>query len=223
MSALERKKPSVDLRKSYVINIQVGVICTLLIFITMFRVNFNMGGDFEIIEQEQEVIEMEEIIQTEQEVTPPPPPRPPQPEPVPDDEIIEDQYFDLDADLDMDAPMDMPPPPPPPEDDMDDEPELFQVVEDMPEPVGGMQAIYDNISYPDAARRSGIEGRVIIQFIVDENGEVQDPQVVRGIGGGCDEEAIAAIRSVEWTIGRQRGRPVRVQFQLPIMFRLQDN
>jgi len=93
----------------------------------------------------------------------------------------------------------------------------------MPEPVGGMQAIYENLTYPDAARRSGIEGRVIIQFIVDENGDVQNPQVVRGIGGGCDEAAIQAIESVEWTVGRQRGRPVRVQFQLPIMFRLQDS
>ncbi len=221
MSALERKKPAVDLKRSYVINIQVGLIGVLIFFITIFKLNLDFGSDFEIIDREQEVIEMEEVIQTEQETTPPPPPRPPQPEPVPDDEIIEDQFFDLDADMDLDAPMDMPPPPPP--DEEDEEPEIFQVVEDMPEPVGGMQAIYENLTYPDAARRSGIEGRVIIQFIVDENGDVQNPQVVRGIGGGCDEAAIQAIESVEWTVGRQRGRPVRVQFQLPIMFRLQDS
>ena len=222
MSALERKKPAVDLKRSYVINIQVGLIGVLIFFITIFKLNLNFGSDFEIIDKEQEVIEMEEVIQTEQETTPPPPPRPPQPEPVPDDEIVEDQFFDLDADMDLDAPMDMPPPPPP-DDDEDEEPEVFQVVEDMPEPVGGMQAIYENLTYPDAARRSGIEGRVIIQFIVDENGDVQNPQVIRGIGGGCDEAAIEAIQSVEWSVGRQRGRPVRVQFQLPIMFRLQDS
>ncbi|MDG5768259.1 energy transducer TonB [Balneolales bacterium ANBcel1] len=222
MSALERKKPAADLRRSYIINIQVGIIGTLLIFITIFKVNLDFTGDFEIIERDQDVIEMEEIIQTEQETTPPPPPRPPQPEPVPDDEIIEDQFFDLDTDLDLDAPMEMPPPPPPP-DDEEEEPEIFQVVEDMPEPIGGLQAIYNNIVYPDAARRAGIEGRVIVQFVVDENGNVTNPQIIRGIGGGCDEAAIAAIQSVEWTVGRQRGRAVRVQFQLPIMFRLAAN
>lgn len=222
MSAIERKKPAADLRRSYIINIQVGLILALLAFILIFKVNLNFGGQLDIIQQEQEIIEMEEIVQTEQETTPPPPPRPPQPEPVPDDEIVEDMYFDLDTDLDLDAPLDLPPPPPPEEEEEDDEPELFQVVEDMPEPSGGMQAIYNNIRYPDAARRAGIEGRVIIQFIVDENGQVQDPVVVRGIGGGCDEAAIEAIRSVEWSPGRQRGRAVRVQFQLPIMFRLQN-
>ncbi len=221
MSALERKKPAVDLRRSYIINIQVGLILTLLAFILVFKANLNFGREFEIIEVEQEIIEMEEIIQTEQELTPPPPPRPPQPEPVPDDEIVEDMFFDLDTDLDLDAPLDLPPPPPP-EEEEEDEPEVFQVVEDMPEPAGGMAAIYNAIRYPDAARRAGIEGRVIIQFIVDENGQVRDPVVVRGIGGGCDEAAIAAIQAVEWTPGRQRGRPVRVQFQLPIMFRLQN-
>lgn len=221
MSALERKKPAVDLTRSYIINIQVGLILSLLAFIFIFNVNLDFRSDMVILEEVQEVIEMEEVIQTEQETTPPPPPRPPQPEPVPDDEIVEDVFFDLDADVDVDA-FDLPPPPPPDDEEEDEEPELFQVVEDMPEPVGGMEAIYNNLDYPAAARRAGIEGRVIIQFIVDENGEVQSPQVLRGIGGGCDEAAIAAIESVEWTVGRQRGRPVRVQFQLPVTFRLQQ-
>lgn len=222
MSAIQRKKPAVDLNRSYVINIQVGLIIALLVFIMMFKANFNFGTELSFEEKEQEIIEMEEIVQTEQETTPPPPPRPPQPEPVPDEEIIEDIFFDLDTDLDLDAPLDLPPPPPPEIEEEEDEPELFQVVEDMPAPVGGMQAIYQNIRYPDAARRAGIEGRVIIQFIVDENGNVTNPVVVRGIGGGCDEAAIEAIKSVQWTPGRQRGRAVRVQFQLPVMFRLQN-
>ena len=222
MSAIQRKKPAVDLNRSYVINIQVGLIIALLVFITMFKVNLNFGTELTFEEREQEIIEMEEVVQTEQETTPPPPPRPPQPEPVPDDEIIEDIFFDLDTEMDLDAPLDLPPPPPPEMEEEEEEPELFQVVEDMPAPVGGMQAIYQNIRYPDAARRAGIEGRVIIQFIVDENGNVTNPVVVRGIGGGCDEAAIEAIKSVQWTPGRQRGRAVRVQFQLPVMFRLQN-
>lgn len=222
MSAIERKTPVADLRKSYIIHIQVGLIGALTLFIVMFNARLDFGSDLHFTEIEQEIIEMEEIIQTEQELTPPPPPRPPQPEPIPDDEILEDHFFDLDTDLDLNAPIDLPPPPPPPDEDEEEEYEIFQVVEHMPEPQGGMEAIYRNIRYPDIARRAGIEGRVIVQFIIDENGTVRDPTIVRGIGGGCDEAAIDAIKSVEWSPGRQRGRTVRVQFQLPIMFRLQN-
>ena len=180
MSAIQRKKPAVDLNRSYVINIQVGLIIALLVFITMFKVNLNFGTELTFEEREQEIIEMEEVVQTEQETTPPPPPRPPQPEPVPDDEIIEDIFFDLDTEMDLDAPLDLPPPPPPEMEEEEEEPELFQVVEDMPAPVGGMQAIYQNIRYPDAARRAGIEGRVIIQFIVDENGNPFKKRMLKG-------------------------------------------
>ncbi len=219
MSILERKKPKANLHKYYMINLQIGFIVTLIFLITAFRMNLQPGSEFEIIEEEQEVIEMEEIVQTEQEVTPPPPPRPPSPEPVPDDEIIEDQFFDLDTEVDLDAPMDMPPPPPP-EEEEDEEPEVFTIVEDMPELKGGMQAIYDHLEYPEMARQAGIEGRVVVQFIIDEEGQVRDPVVVRGIGGGCDEAAIEAVKQVEFTPGRQRGRPVQVRYSLPITFRL---
>lgn len=102
----------------------------------------------------------------------------------------------------------------------DGESEVFIVVEKMPEPVGGMRAIYDRVTYPELARAAGIEGRVVVQFVVDENGDVIDPRVIRGIGGGCDEAALDAVRGVKFTPGTQRGRNVAVQFQLPIVFRL---
>lgn len=98
--------------------------------------------------------------------------------------------------------------------------EVFIVIESMPEPVGGMMAIFENLTYPEAARRAGIEGRVIVQFTVDEQGNVVDPEVVRGIGGGCDEAAIEAIKAVEWIPGTQYGETVSTQFMLPIQFRL---
>ncbi len=220
MSILERKKPNANLHKYYMINLQIGFIVTLLLMIILFRINLQASGEFEIIEQEQEVIEMEEIIQTEQEVTPPPPPRPPSPEPVPDDEIIEDIFFDLDTEIDLDAPLDMPPPPPPADDEEEEEPEVFTIVEDMPELIGGMQSIYQYLHYPEIARKAGIEGRVVVQFIIDEEGNVIDPVVVRGIGGGCDEAAIEAVKQVKFTPGRQRGRAVKVRYSMPITFRL---
>jgi periplasmic protein TonB len=220
LHTIERKKPKVNLHKYYMINLQIGFIVTLVLLITLFRVNLQPTGEFEIVEVEQDIIEMEEIVQTEQEITPPPPPRPPSPEPVPDDEMIEDVFFDLDTEIDLDAPLDMPPPPPPADDEEEEEPEVFTIVEDMPELIGGMQAIYQHLRYPEIARKAGIEGRVVVQFIIDEQGNVVDPVVVRGIGGGCDEAAIEAVKQVQFTPGRQRGRAVRVRYSLPITFRL---
>jgi len=220
LSVVDRKSTKVNLQKYYMINLQIGFIVTLILLITLFRVNLQPRGEFEIVEVEQEIIEMEEIIQTEQEITPPPPPRPPSPEPVPDDEIVEDMFFDLDTEIDLDAPLDMPPPPPPSDDDEEEEPEIFTIVETMPELIGGMQAIYEHLRYPEIARKAGIEGRVVVQFIIDEEGNVVDPVVVRGIGGGCDEAAIEAVKQVRFTPGRQRGRPVKVRYSMPITFRL---
>jgi TonB family protein len=100
--------------------------------------------------------------------------------------------------------------------------DVFLVVERMPEPIGGMQTIYEKIRYPELARKAGIEGRVVVQFVVDEQGNVVNPEIIRGIGGGCDEAALNAIRGVQFTPGMQRGRAVKVQFQIPIVFRLNN-
>ncbi|MCH8494771.1 MAG: TonB family protein [Balneolales bacterium] len=122
-----------------------------------------------------------------------------------------------------------PPPPAPPSPsssstpDSHSGPETFTVVEKMPEPIGGMEAIYENIRYPEIARMAGIEGRVIVQFLVNKEGDVVDPIILRGIGGGADEAAIAAIKDVKFEPGMQRGQPVNVLFQLPIVFQLPDN
>lgn len=106
-------------------------------------------------------------------------------------------------------------PPPPPED-------YYVVVEEMPELVGGLSELQKNIKYPETARKAGIEGRVYVQFIVNENGDVERPRVIRGIGGGADEEAIRAVRLAKFKPGLQRGQPVRVQYSLPIFFRLNN-
>jgi protein TonB len=173
-----------------------------------------------VVLDEQEVVEMEEIIQTRQIETPPPPPKQPVPVEVPNDEIIEDVDIDLGGDLDLGGSLDMPPPPPPAEEE--EEEDFFVVVEEMPELIGGLGELQSKIRYPEMARRAGIEGRVFIQFIVNEQGEVENPQVMRGIGGGADEEALRVVSQAKFKPGMQRGRPVRVQYSLPIFFRLQN-
>ncbi len=214
---MKRKKPKADLRNYHTIFLQTGLIATLLIFIVAAKVNLVSEQAEVDLTEEQEVVEMEEIQRTEQIEKPPPPPRPPVPVEVPNDEIIEDTDINLDAELNLDEPLDMPPPP-------EDEPEedFFVVVEQMPELIGGQKGLYEKLEYPDMARKAGIEGMVIVQFIVNEEGNIENPRVLRGIGGGCDEEALRVIRASKFKPGRQRGRPVRVQASQTIFFRLQN-
>lgn len=222
MAIIQRKKPNVDLRNYYNVYLQVGLILTLFILIVLFRANLDFTSDVSFEVPEQETIEMEEIVQTEQITKPPPPPRPPVPVEVPNDEIIEDADLNLDAELDLDTPLDLPPPPPAakPAEQQEEEPEIFLVVEEDPELIGGLEALQKSIRYPEIARKANIEGRVFVQFVVDEQGNVINPVVTRGIGGGSDEAALEAVRKAKFKPGKQRGRPVKVQYSLPVTFRL---
>ena len=215
----ERKSAKADLRRSYNVLLQFGLIVALLFIIGLVRINLYSEPPAPPPIEEQEEVVMEEVIQTKQIETPPPPPRPPVPVEVPNDEIIEDEILDLDAELDLDGPLDLPPPPPPSEEEEED---FFVVVETMPSLKGGLADLQRKVNYPEMARRAGIEGRVTVQFIVNEQGQVENPRVIRGIGGGCDEAALAAVKQAKFSPGMQRGRPVRVQYSLPIVFKLQN-
>lgn len=217
MGSNKRKKPQADLRNYYTIFLQLGMVVVLGIFIVAMKVQFVSEKQDVDLTQEQEVVEMEEVTQTKQEEKPPPPPRPQVPVEVPNDEIIEDQDINIDADINMDDPL-----PEPEEPEEEEEEDFFVAVENMPELKGGLADLQQKINYPDMARKAGIEGRVIIQFIVNEQGKVEDPKVIRGIGGGCDEEALRVVKQAEFEPGRQRGNPVRVQYSLPITFKLQN-
>ncbi len=215
-----RKVKEADLRLSYNLHLQLGFIVSIAIFITLFKVNIPTKVPSPILIEEQEEIFIEEVIQTKQIETPPPPPRPPVPVEVPNDEILEDEIIDLDTELDLDGPLDIPPPPPPKSEETQDD--FFVVVEQMPQLIGGLASLQKKVKYPEMARRAAIEGRVTIQFIVNEKGRVENPRVIRGIGGGCDEEALKAVMTARFKPGMQRGRPVRVQYSLPIVFRFAD-
>ncbi len=114
--------------------------------------------------------------------------------------------------------------------DIDDEPEQIEVPfilvpEVMPEPKDGlagfMRYLSKNIKYPEKARRMGVEGRVFVEFIIDKNGKLSNFKVVKGIGSGCDEEAVRVLKKApNWNPGLQRGRAVPVKMTLPISFKL---
>ena len=213
------KEDKYNLKNRYTLYMEAGLIVTLGILIVAFRADWSNRSDFEIVLPEQEQITMEEILQTEQIEQPPPPPRPPVPVEVPNDEILEDDALDLDASLDLDAPVFLPPPPAPVEEE-EEEPEIFIIVEQMPELIGGPAAIGKEVKYPEIARKAGVEGRVFLQFTVNEQGNVQDVVVSRGIGAGCDEEAVRVVNLMKFTPGKQRGKAVKVRMSLPVTFKL---
>lgn len=101
---------------------------------------------------------------------------------------------------------------------------VFVIVENMPEPVGGyanfMKTLYKEVRYPAYAKRNDIEGKVFVQFTVNEKGELTDFKTIAGIGGGCDEEAMRAIKTTKWKAGKQRGRPVKVRMVQQVTFQL---
>jgi protein TonB len=217
---VNRKK---DLKQGYLIRLEIGFIVSLLIFISAAKINIGSSDNgSDIVLNTQEEVFMEEVIQTKQELRAPPPPRPMVPVAVPNDEIIEDEIIDLDSELDLDGGM-MELPPPPPRSIEKEEQEIFVVVEQMPELIGGLSALQKHITYPEMAIRAGIEGRVVVQFLIQKDGSVKDPYVIRGIGGGCDEEAIKAVKKVTFTPGKQRGKPVVVRYSLPVSFKLEKN
>jgi protein TonB len=105
--------------------------------------------------------------------------------------------------------------------------EPLQFVEQMPEFPGGtdamMKFLNSNIRYPSIATEMGITGRVILQFVVDKHGKINNVKVLRGIGGGCDEEAIRVVKAMPgWKPGRQNGKEVPVYFTLPVVFQLKE-
>jgi len=208
------------------LNASIGLCMSMLIVIGMFEWKVRENGSLVALTNERESFEdLMEIPPSEHQQPPPPKVQAPQIIEVSDEEITEEIEVDLDIEMTEDTKIEeviysdeeaMP------EERAD---EIFTIVEEQPAPVGGMQAFYDfvskNLKYPSLASRSGIEGRVFVQFVVEKDGDLTDIQVVKGIGGGCDEEAARVLAlAPNWQPGKQRGEPVRVRMILPIMFKL---
>jgi protein TonB len=102
---------------------------------------------------------------------------------------------------------------------------IFEIVETPPTPPGGMSGwnkyLADNLKYPTQARRMGVEGTVILMFVINTDGSIQDVEVLRGISVECDNEAKKIVQNApKWSPGKQRGKPVRTRMRLPIKFKL---
>lgn len=222
-----KKTEKADLENKKAIFLQIGFVIALAFVLVAFNYkSYERGSGLDI--QVQVDNTPEEIIPiTKQEVKPPPPPPPRQItiiNIVEDDVEVED---DIEIDVEADQKTEIADfvPVVKVEEEVE-ELEIFTVVESMPEFPGGdaarMKFLQENIKYPQLARESGIQGTVYVTFVVETDGRVTDVRVLRGIGGGCDEEAVRVIQAMpRWNPGKQRGKPVRVQFNMPIRFTLQ--
>ncbi|GAA0879534.1 energy transducer TonB [Algoriphagus jejuensis] len=222
-----KKSPKADLTKSVGMFTNLGLAVAVGLTLAAFEYkSYDDSGLKDLGAVSDNFEELLDVPITEQPPPPPPPPPMEQPiiEEIPDEVEIEEK-IDVNFDVDVkettvikevviaEAPV------------VEKADEIFDVVETQPNPPGGMsgwnQYLSKNLKYPTQARRMGIEGTVIVVFVINTDGSIQDVEVLRGIGGGCDEEAVKVVQEApKWEPGKQRGRPVRTRMRLPIRFKL---
>ena len=213
-----------EIRYHYKLVFECSIIASLLLIILAFKFFPDIKKSTIEYDAPQELFTVEDIQQTKQDYTPPPPPeKPPMIIQAISDEDLEDIEFG-ETEIDFDQELSAPPPPPKEEIKkiVEEEPIYFVAVEEMPYPIGGIQAILNLITYPEIARRAGIEGKVYVLAYVNEEGRVVKTEILKGIGGGCDEAAEYAVKHTKFSPGKQRGKPVKVKVMVPVRFQLDD-
>lgn len=227
-----KKSPKADLEKGKTMNVLMGMIVGLAVMFVGFEWSTR---EITIVQDEgvADVIAEEEVEITRQEDAPPPPPPPPAPAVAEVLTVVEDdvQLDDVDIlssedDASTAQVQTYTPPAVVEEEEEESAQQIFTVVEEMPEFPGGqgalLQYLAKSIKYPVIAQENGIHGRVTCSFVVEKDGSVTDIQVVRGADPSLDKEAIRVITAMpKWKPGKQRGKPVRVKYTVPVTFRLQ--
>ena len=229
-----KKDPKVNLetRKStYVLTGLVGILALLFIAFEWTNTSTRrtlLGNNSAILEEE------EEIVMTVQNNTPPPPPPPPMPDVIEQLTVVEDdveiqeiemQSAEDDANTVVEV-VDLSSQAAPEEEEDAEANTIFTVVEDEPEFPGGTKALMEfiskNLRYPAFAAENGIQGRVTLSFVVEKDGSVTDIQEMRSPSEDLTKEAKRVVSAMpKWKPGKQRGKPVRVKYVLPVTFRLQ--
>jgi protein TonB len=226
-----KKNPKADLEKRRGLFLEIGLVVAMAAALVAFEMkSYDKEDKEQVVRQASEEIE-DIVIQTqEQELPPPPPPETPEVttefEVVEDDAELTNELGPVNAEVDESTQNIEITPVVVEEEEEEEEAQIFTVVEKDPEFPGGMDALYkylaQNIKYPTIARENGITGRVYVTFVVERDGSIANPRVLRDIGGGCGAEAIRVVKSMpKWNPGKQSGKAVRVQFNLPVNFNLQ--
>jgi protein TonB len=225
--ALEIKKnPNVDLNSKRGLIFSISMVITLSLVLYAFEWKQYDKALVELTSKQTNVFET--MIEVPSTTIPPPPEvivQQPQLVAVPDEEEIEEEIkfvFDVEVTEETKVEEYKPIEIPKVEEEAD---QIFVIVEENAQPKGGLAEFYQyvssNIKYPSQARRLNVEGRVYVEFIVGKDGKISDATAVKGIGAGCDEEAVRIIMAApSWNPAKQRGKPVRQRMVLPITFKL---
>ncbi|MBO7460743.1 MAG: energy transducer TonB [Bacteroidales bacterium] len=223
-----KKSPKANLDDKRLTFTLIGLVVALFVIWRVFEYRSYDKQQYEAFARTVEVMD-EEMEITKQEQPKPqvqaPKPQVTQIQVVEDDTEVED--IDINAEVDQDEVIEeyVYEAPEIEEEEIVEE-EVFLSVEENPEFPGGtaklLEYVQKNLKYPMMARESDIQGRVFVGFVVEKDGSISNVRVLRGIGGGCDEEAVRVVQTLpKFKPGKQRGNPVRVQYTLPIVFKLQ--
>ena len=214
------KNPKADVRARYRLYLKVSLIISLTLIIAAFK--FFPNGNFksQTVVDTQDLIKIEDVINTIQKPEPPKPPDRPKLIVADIDESPVDVILS-NAELDQNAEVG-PVRERPVLHKIDDSNEpFFPFPEQLPEPIGGLKSIWEKAHYTDFAIRAGITGTVIIEAAIDKEGNVIDAKVIKGLGGGLNEVSLNAVKQTKFKPGMQHGRPVKVKMTIPIKFILQ--
>jgi len=225
-----KKSPKADLEKKKGLFLEIGLVATLAIVLLAFNIKSYDQKEIEIVRTQVDGPEEVDVDITRPDEPPPPPPEPEVVTPTELNVVADNvQVDDVDINAEDDAntaQQEYVAPVVETKDEEVVEEEIFISVEKMPEFPGGETELYKylskNLKYPDMAIQQGITGKVYVQFVVEKDGSIANPKVLRDIGGGCGEEAIRVVRAMpKWNPGVQRTKKVRVQYTLPVNFQLE--
>lgn len=213
------KNKNADLNSHYKKYFQISLIVVLTLLIAAFKFSPSSSKILPIKEKEPDIFKVEDITNTKQPEKPPLPPKPKLPllsiADAPDD--LELDNVEINENENLDAPPDR-------QSSgnivYEDEDNIFIVVEQEPKIIGGLESIHKNVYYTEIAKRIGIEGKVVIEIIVDKTGDVVQAKIVKGIYDELDLIALNAVKKAKFSPGLQRGKPVRVKMWIPIVFKL---
>ena len=217
MAIVKTKKA--DLNIHYKKYFQISMIIVLTLLIAAFKFSPNIKKAEKIKDEDPTILKVIDIPWTEQNQKPLLPPRPMLPVITTADNVIdiEIDHTDIDFTEDMPTPTKLDPPS---NRIIEDDNSPFIGAEIMPELIGGLASIQKNVYYSELARRAEIEGKVVIEFIVGKNGDVEEPSIYKGIFQELDLIALNAVKQAKFTPALQRGKPVRVRMWMPIVFKL---
>jgi protein TonB len=221
-----KKNPNADLTRKTSFFFSIGLLITMSLVLAAFEWRQYEAKIADLVQRNADIFE-ETIEVPPTDIPPPPPPQVQAPVivEVPDEEEIEEEIkVNLDIEVTQDTKVEeiVIKPIEEPKEEVD---QIFTIVEESAAPKGGMAAFYkyvsDKMKYPPQARRMGIDGKVFVEFVINKDGSISDVKAVKGIGAGCDEEAVRVVQSApSWTPGKQRGKPVKQRMVLPITFKL---